>query len=187
MIRPALARAVPSSATRVWNASTPGWSGLPLKSNVRLRTGSRPSFHAPASALLSATPTRAGWSRPLLVATAWPLSAVAGSVPLKAERSSAAVCTRTSPSGQRANGRNVAFATSACAGRWAEGRALSVACNTGAASGPVNVAWAFQAGRADAADVAGVAGTADAADAADAAGAPEGTAEGTPEGVAATS
>ena len=66
--------------------------------------------------------------------------------------------TCTSPSGQRENGRNVAFATIAWAGRWADGWALSVACNTGAASGPVSVAWAFQAGRAGDVEAVGVAG-----------------------------
>ena len=120
-----------------------------------MRSGARPSFQRPASVFVNANVTCAGWSRPVLVALAAPLSAVAGAALLKAERSSAEVRTARSPSGQRANGRKVALAASDWAGRWVDGCALTLACNTGAASGPASVARARQAGRAAAAGAVG--------------------------------
>ena len=58
---------------------------------------------------------RAGRSRPLVVAVARPLRLVAGASLAKAERSSASVDACSSPSGQAANGRTTAFASSDCA------------------------------------------------------------------------
>ena len=157
-MRPALASVVPSSASRVRKASVPGWSGLPSTSSVRPRSGSRPSFQRPASALASLMAMRAGWSSPVLFASARPERAVAGAALLKADRSSAVVRSCTSPSGQRANGLTPARASSAWAGRCADGWARTVACSSGSASGPASVACALQAGStvAVAAGAAGV-------------------------------
>ena len=80
----------------------------------------------------------AGRSRPLVVAVARPLRLVAGASLAKAERSSASVDACSSPSGQAANGRTTAFASSDCAA-WAVagGDPRASRATASAASGPV--------------------------------------------------
>ena len=123
-------------------------SGRADTSKATLRSGRRPSFQRPGSALFKATCTRTAAFASVRVATALPLNAVAGAALLKAARSSAVVLACKLARGQAAKGRSVARASSACAARVALGWARTVASSCSDSSGPASVACARQAGTA---------------------------------------
>ena len=143
--RPAAACALPSSASRPVSVTSAARSGSAASSSFALRSGSRPSFQRPAALLLMSSVRTTGALAVARVATAVPLSAVVGALLLKAARSSACVLAWSVSIGQGANGRSVARASSACAGRAPFGCARTVACTAGAASGPASVACAAHA------------------------------------------
>jgi hypothetical protein len=141
---PAALAAEPSSASSSCTSMTPGSSGRARSSARRRRTGNNPSFQRPARALASATEIVAGRSIALVVARAWPVSAVVGSALANADRSSALTDASSSPSGQAARGRISARASSDCAGCVAVAAARTVAAVSSASSGPRARAVALQ-------------------------------------------
>ena len=145
-IRPPARRPAPSSAEKVCTSTVPGSSGRARNSARRLSTGSRPSFQRPARALRRSSAISAGRSRPLLVAVARPLRLVAGASSAKAERSSDCVAACSSPSGQAANGRSTAFASSDCAPCGGAAATRAVAPTAARRAGRSRVALACQAG-----------------------------------------
>ena len=148
VMRPAFCFAVPSSASSRRISRIEGLSGRPPSASFRRCSGRRLSFQPPAAAFVMSMSTDAGWSRPLLAATARPLRLVTGAALLNADRSSACVCACRSPSGQAANGRSVARASSDCGASLAAGSVRTVASKTGAASGPESETPALHVGRA---------------------------------------
>ena len=125
------ARRVPSSAEMSAVRARADRLGRARRSSARLCSGSRPSFQRPGAPLLSSAVSTPGWSVPRVGRPRCAAEAVAGRA--GGRPTGRATCRASrSPSGHASNGRTVARASSACAGRSATAVARTVAC-TGAA------------------------------------------------------